>query len=123
MLASLETHTRRAAGRLPASTRQWAVRGAHERSECLSVRDVVTEAPSRAIDDGVMVTVVGGGMGYAATGDVSEVGMAAAFERAHALARDSAGRTVTGFQGIARLTTAGRYASAAARAVKALTLP
>jgi hypothetical protein len=58
MLDTLETYARRAAGRLPASTRHWAVRGVHERSERLSVRDDVTEAPSRAIDDGVMVTVV-----------------------------------------------------------------
>jgi hypothetical protein len=36
MLDSLETHARRAARRLPASTCHWAVRGVHERSERLS---------------------------------------------------------------------------------------
>jgi predicted Zn-dependent protease len=123
MLDTLETHARRAAGRLPASTRHWAVRGVHERSERLSVRDDVTEAPSRAIDDGVMVTVVDGGMGYAATGDVSEAGLAAAFERAHALARACAGRTVIDFERIARPTASGRYASTVARATEAATLP
>ena len=123
MLDSLETHARRAASRLPASTRHWAVRGVHERSERLSVRDDVTEAPSRAIDHGVMVTVVDGGMGYAATGDVSEAGLAAAFERAHALARASAGRTVIDYESIARPTASGRFASAVTRTTAAATLP
>ena len=123
MLDTLETHARRAAGRLPASTRHWAVRGVHERSERLSVRDDVTEAPSRALDDGVMVTVVDGGMGYAATGDVSEAGLAAAFERAHALARASAGRTVIDYEHIARPTASGRYASAVTRTTAAASLP
>lgn len=123
MLDTLEIHARRAAGRLPASTRHWSVRGVHERSERLSVRDDVTEAPSRALDDGVMVTVVDGGMGYAATGDLSEAGLAAAFARAHALARASAGRTVIDFERIARPTASGRYASDVARTTAAVTLP
>ncbi len=123
MLDTLESHARRAAGRLPPSTRHWAVRGVHERSERLSVRDDVTEAPSRALDDGVMVTVVDGGMGYAATGDVSEAGLAAAFERAHALARASAGRTVIDYERIERPTASGRYASAVTRTTAAATLP
>lgn len=123
MRDTLETYARRAAGHLPASTRHWAVRGVHERSERLSVRDDLTEAPSRAIDDGVMVTVVDGGMGYAATGDVSEAGLAAAFERAHALARASAGRTVIDYESIARPTASGRYASEVTRTADAATLP
>ena len=108
MLDTLETHARRAAGRLPASTRHWAVRGVHEESESLSVRDGVTEAPSRSLDDGAMVTVVDGGMGYAATSDLSEAGLAAAFLRAHALARASAGRTVIDYEKIVRPTASGR---------------
>ena len=123
MLDTLETHARRAAGRLPASTRHWAVRGVHERSERLSVRDDVTEAPSRAVDSGVMVTVVDGGMGYAATGDMSQAGLAAAFDRAHVLARASAGRTVIDFGSIAWSTATGRYASAVTRSARAATLP
>jgi predicted Zn-dependent protease len=123
MLDTLETHARRAAGRLPASSRHWAVRGVHERSERLSVRDDVTEAPSRAIDHGVMVTVVDGGMGYAATSDMSQAGLSAAFERAHALARASAGRTVIDFESIAWPSASGRFASAVTRSATTATLP
>ncbi len=123
MLDTLETHARRAAGRLPTTTRHWAVRGVHERSESLSVRDDVTEAPSRSQDDGAMVTVVDGGMGYAATSDLSEAGLAAAFERAHVLARASAGRTVVHYEKIQRSTSSGRYASTVQRSTSTATLP
>ena len=123
MLDSLEATARRAAGRLPATTRHWAVRGVHEQSEQLSVRDDVTEAPSRSHDDGAMVTVVDGGMGYAATSDLSETGLAAAFERAHALARAGAGRTVVDYESIQRPTASGRYASAVERPGSSATLP
>ncbi len=123
MLDTLETHARRAAGRLPATTRFWAVRGVHERSESLSVRDDVTEAPCRSQDDGAMVTVVDGGMGYAATSDLSEAGLAAAFERAHVLARASAGRTVVDYENIQRSTASGRYASTVQHSASTATLP
>ena len=123
MLDSLERHARRAAGRLPTTTRHWAVRGVHEQSEQLSVRDGVTEAPRRSQDDGAMVSVVDGGMGYAATSDLSEAGLAAAFERAHVLARASAGRTVVDYESIQRPTASGRYASAVERTGTSATLP
>ena len=123
MLDTLETIARRAARCLPASTRHWAVRGVHERSERLSVRDDVAEAPSRAIDNGAMVTVIDGGMGYAATSDMSEGGLIAAFERAHVLARASAGRTVIDYESIAQPTASGRYASTVTRTTEAATLP
>ena len=123
MLDTLESHARRAAGRLPASTRHWAVRGVHEESERLSVRDGVTEAPCRSQDDGAMVTVVDGGMGYAATSDLSEAGLAAAFLRAHTLARASAGRTVIDYEKVPRPAASGRYASTVARSTSSATLP
>ena len=123
MLDTLESLARRAAGRLPPSTRHWAVRGVHETSERLSVRDDVTEAPSRAQDDGAMVTVVDGGMGYAATSDLSEAGLAAAFERAHALARASAGCTVIDFEHALPAAASGRYASRVERSSASATLP
>ena len=123
MLDTLESHARHAAGRLPASTRHWAVRGVLESSERLGVRDGVTEAPSRSQDDGAMVTVVDGGMGYAATSDLSEAGLAAAFLRAHALARAGAGRTVIDYETVQRPTASGRYASTVARSSADATLP
>jgi predicted Zn-dependent protease len=82
MLDTLEQHARHAAGRLPPSTHHWAVRGVREFSERLSVRQDVPEAPRRSQDDGAMVTVVDGGLGYAATSDVSQAGLRAVFERA-----------------------------------------
>ncbi len=123
MLDTLEAHARRAAGRLPAGTRHWAVRAVQERSERLSVRQDVTEAPSRSLDVGAMVSVVDGGLGYAATSDLSEGGLAAAFERAHALARASAGRTVIDYAALERPTSSGRYASAVSQPVAGASLP
>jgi predicted Zn-dependent protease len=61
MLDHLESRARQAAARLPTSAAHWAVRAVHEESEQLSVRQDVTEAPSRALDDGAMVTVIDGG--------------------------------------------------------------
>ena len=123
MLDTLEDHAHHAAGRLPASTRHWAVRGVREFSEQLSVRQDVPEAHRRSQDDGAMVTVVDGGMGYAATSDLSQAGLSAAFERAHALARASAGRTVHDYQNIERAAASGHYASRVERPAASATLP
>ena len=123
MLDTLEQHARRAAGRLPANARHWSVRGVREYSEQLSVRQDVAEAPQRAHENGAMVTVIDGGLGYAATSDLSEPGLAAAFERAHALARASAGRTVIDYERIARPAASGRYASLVERPAASAALP
>ena len=87
MLDTLETHARHAAAVLPPSATHWAARGVSEISEQLAVRHGVAEAPTRSRDEGVMLTVVDGGVGYAATPDASEAGLAEAFRRAHAQAR------------------------------------
>ena len=123
MLDTLEQHARRAAGRLPTSAHHWSVRGVREYSEQLSVRQDVAEAPQRAHENGAMVTVIDGGLGYAATSDLSEPGLGAAFERAHALARASAGRTVIDYERIARPAASGRYASLVERPAASATLP
>jgi predicted Zn-dependent protease len=123
MLDTLEHHARQAASRLPASTCHWAVRGVREFSEQLSVRQDLTEAPRRSQDDGAMVTVVDGGLGYAATSDLSHAGLRAAFERAHALARASADRTVYDYQSIQRAAASGHYASRVDRPAASATLP
>ncbi|HEY9068386.1 MAG TPA: TldD/PmbA family protein [Burkholderiaceae bacterium] len=123
MLDTLEQNARRAAGRLPATVRHWAVRGVREFSEQLSVRQDVAEAPQRAHENGAMLAVIDGGLGYAATSDLSEAGLAAAFERAHALARAGAGRTVIDYERIARPAASGRYASLVERPASSATLP
>ncbi|HEV7913637.1 MAG TPA: TldD/PmbA family protein, partial [Albitalea sp.] len=108
MLDRLEACARRAA---PA-VQQWAVRGVMESSEELTVRQGVAQAPSRCRDAGVMVTVIDrGGLGYAATSDASESGLAAAFDRARELAHAVAGRTVFDYGQLAATSPQGRYAS------------
>ena len=108
MLDQLEATARRAA---PA-VQQWAVRGVAETSEELTVRQGVAQAPSRCRDAGVMVTVIDrGGLGYAATGDTSESGLAAAFEQARELAHAVAGRTVFDYGTLPGVMPKGRYAS------------
>ena len=61
----------------------WTLRLVDEMHEGLAVRDDVAEPSSIASSRGAMVTVVAdGGMGYAATADLSPAGLAAAAERA-----------------------------------------
>lgn len=69
-----------------------------EGHELLYVRDDVVLPVRSSSDVGAMVTVVdGGGIGYAATSDLSRSGLAAAAARAADWARSSRGRTVTDF--------------------------
>ena len=82
MLDHLEATARRAAAALPSSVSHWSVRGLSERSEQLTVRQGVLEAPRRLADEGVMVTVVDGGLGHAATSNASEAGLRGAFAQA-----------------------------------------
>ncbi|WP_119155743.1 TldD/PmbA family protein [Caldimonas tepidiphila] len=119
MLDQLETHARRVA---PAVD-HWAVRGLHEKSEQLQVRQDIAEAPLRSRDAGAMVTVVHrGGIGYAATPRLDEAGLAAAFDEARRLAEASAGRCVTDYSALPRPAAQGRHASPVQRPLDASTL-
>jgi predicted Zn-dependent protease len=90
----------------------WSVRATTENSEQLMVRQNVGEAPSRSIDAGLMVTVLdAGGIGYAATSTVTEAGLKAAFGKAQALARASAGKTVFDYRKVAMPQPQGSYLS------------
>ena len=61
----------------------------------VTIRQGVLLPVARHDDVGLMVTaLIGGGVGYAATGDVSERGVAEAVERASAWAARTAGRSV-----------------------------
>jgi predicted Zn-dependent protease len=122
MLDTLESTARRAADALPHSVAHWTVRGVSEVSEQLGVRHGVLEAPRRQRDEGVMLTVVDGGLGHAATSDTSESGLRAAFGRAHALARAGAGRTVFDVAHAPRPRQSGRYASRVERPAAASAL-
>jgi len=123
MLDNLEDFARRAAAGLPSTTRHWAVRAVREDSEQLSVRLDVAQAPRRSLDHGAMICVIDGGMGHAATADLSARGVALAFERAHALARAGADRSVLAFDPLPHPTETGRYASPTQRPVSGTTLP
>lgn len=98
MLESVE----RAFRALPPAVDFCSLRLVEETSESLSVRQNVPEPSAHSVDRGLMLTVIhGGGLGYAATSDLSEAGIRAAFERARGLAEASRGRTVTDYSGIA----------------------
>ncbi len=73
---------------LPAGPDHVSLRWMDKRETLLTVRDDVVQAPVLAHDVGVMVTVhENGGLGYAATADLSASGLRAAIERARQWAK------------------------------------
>lgn len=69
----------------------WSVRLVENSSESLSVRQGILNPPSQSFEKGLFVTVVNaGGVGYAATPDLTRGGLEAAFERAREWAARSA---------------------------------
>jgi predicted Zn-dependent protease len=111
---------------LAPSVDHWSARFVDEASEQLSVRRDVAEAPRRERDIGVMVTVVHeGGSAHAATSDLSDAGLAAAFDEARRLARATAGRhlvAATTRRPARPAPAALRYASEVSRPVATSTL-
>src|SRR2546423_8044154 len=72
-----------------------SLRVVDETSRFLCVRQDVAEPAQTSRDFGAMVTVVDGdGLGYAASSDLSDAGLAAAIARAQEWARLSRGRSV-----------------------------
>ena len=70
-----------------------SLRFVEERDEHVSVRRGVPQPPSTSLDVGAMITVAdGGGLGYAATSDLTTAGLRRAAERARAWARETSGR-------------------------------
>ncbi len=89
-----------------------SLRVTEERSEQHTVRQDVLQPPSTAIDCGAMVTVMhGGGYGYAATSDLSDVGLKDAILRARHWTEVSAGRSVVNYSNIKLPRLSGAYAS------------
>jgi predicted Zn-dependent protease len=87
-----------------------SLRFVRERHEALSVRRDVLEPVSMSDDAGAMVTVAdGGGVGYAATCDLSAAGLRRAAARAHAWARATAGHLVSGVSPAPRGPLRGEY--------------
>ncbi|MBG9387245.1 TldD/PmbA family protein [Caenimonas aquaedulcis] len=116
---SIETLARRAA---PAAD-FWSARALTEQTERIGVRDDVPEPPSRRRDAGVMVSVIKqGGLGYAATSDLSESGLRRAFGRAAELAQASAARSVFDYRQVAMPKPRGSYRSPNERPAAAVSL-
>ena len=75
-----------------------SLRFVREEDELLGVRQDVPQPAHRAEDAGAMITVIkDGGLGYAATGDLTASGLKAAVEQATAWAARTAGRGVVDF--------------------------
>jgi predicted Zn-dependent protease len=88
----------------------FSLRHVRTRSETVEVRNDVLEPLSDALDVGVMLTVIhGGGLGYAATPDVSAAGLRGALARATEWAARSAGRAVMDFSSLEAPLPRGEY--------------
>jgi predicted Zn-dependent protease len=93
-----------------------ALRFVEESSEYLAVRQDVPEPPQLGVSRGAMVTVIDrGGLGYAATSDLSRAGIAAALGRARDYARLTAGRSVVDYRTVEMPRPSGAYRSPAGR--------
>ncbi|MBB5189762.1 putative Zn-dependent protease [Silvimonas terrae] len=87
-----------------------SLRFVEEETESLAVRQNTPLPIGRSLDRGVMITVMHqGGYGYAATPDLSDAGIIAAFERAKAWALATAHRSVFDYRQIAPPNPTGRY--------------
>lgn len=89
-----------------------SLRFVEEWSELLTVRKGVAEPPQISTDRGVMFTVIDkGGLGYAATSDLSLSGLREAVDRAKRLASLTAGRSVVDYSAIRMQSPRGEYSS------------
>jgi predicted Zn-dependent protease len=92
-----------------------SLRVVDEVSERVSVRQDVPETPQTALDRGAMVTIVdGGGIGYAATSDLSDSGLRGAIARAGHWAALSRNRSVLD-AGVVMPAPRGTYSSPRAK--------
>jgi predicted Zn-dependent protease len=99
-----------------------ALRFVEETSEYLQIRQDVAEPPQLAVSRGAMVTVIDqGGLGYAATSDLSGAGIREALERARNYAKLTAGRSVVDYACVELPHPQGEYRSPAGRDPASLT--
>jgi len=106
MLETLERRFRQVVG----PVRFCSLRFVNELDEVVAVRQDVPQPVQRHEDAGAMIAVIdGGGMGYAATSDLSVSGLRAAFERAAGWARASAGRCVVDPEALTPPEPVGQY--------------
>ena len=94
-----------------------------ERSEMLSVRRDVVQPVNRALDTGAMITVAdGGGIGYAATAELTQDGLKRALDAAREWARACAGRTLADLQTLNREAHCSEYRTPVRRPWSSLSL-
>ena len=94
-----------------------------EAVEIVSVRQDVLQPVHDGTDAGAMITVAHeGGIGYAATSDLTTSGLKEAGRRALAWARRSAGRSVTDFSRLPHSSAQGRYDAPVQRPWRGLSL-
>ena len=87
-----------------------SLRAVEQRSRVLSVRQDVVQPIRNELDVGAMVTVMhGGGLGYAATGDLSEAGLRAACAQATRWATHTARASVYDFRRLPMPHPRGEY--------------
>jgi predicted Zn-dependent protease len=99
-----------------------ALRFVEETSEYLAIRQDVAEPPQLAVSRGAMVTVIDkGGLGYAATSDLSRTGIAEALDRARNYAKLTAGRSVVDYASVELPHPKGEYRSPVGRDPATLT--
>ena len=95
----------------------------HERSEAVASRRSVPQPVTRVDDLGAMITVIdGGGLGYAATSDLSREGLRTAAERARGWAEQTAGTSVTRFRAPDERAPVGSYETPVERPWRELAL-
>ncbi len=100
-----------------------SLRFVDELTEVVSVRDGVAEPVQLRRDLGAMITVVrGGGLGYAATSDLSAAGLRRAAERAATWAARCADLSVVDYSAVAFESPQGEYATAVEQPWDALPL-
>tara|TARA_B100000315_G_scaffold260889_1_gene326891 strand:+ start:8878 stop:10323 length:1446 start_codon:yes stop_codon:yes gene_type:complete len=89
-----------------------SLRFVRERDECLLVRQNILQPVSTSRDIGVMITVIDrGGMGYAATSELTEVGLRNAVKCAQSWAQRSVSCGVLDYSTIRYPSAVGEYAS------------
>ena len=101
-----------------------SLRFMQEKHEQVAVRQDVVQPVQKSTDAGVMVTVIDqGGMGYAATSDLSEAGLRRAFEQATEWARRTAGKMVLDVSKLPPVTAQGEWSAPVARPWESAPLP
>jgi len=88
----------------------WSLRIVNEHSQRISVRQDIVQPVHNSSSAGVMVTIIiGDGIGYSATSDVTESGLKTAISKASNIAKFTSSNSVFSASDMARPSTSGKY--------------